>query len=164
MSRSDGDRLAGRNGLIWRAYVQGATQEAIAAEHGLTQSMVSRILTEIRASIPEEDRADLIRRETEFLDRMRCLALDLVDRPPIPAYSNGRPIQMEDGTIAEDHSGRLAAWDRALKAHERLSKLLGLDAAAKVDATVRTAPEDIELVQRIRAWKAAREAPGDEGT
>lgn len=152
-------RLAGRNGAIWKAYVSGATQEAIAAEHGLSQERVSQIVREIRSSIPPEDRAHLVQRETEFLDQMRRLALDLVERPPIPAYINGKPILMEDGvTVAEDHTARLAAWDRAIKAHERLSKLLGLDAAAKVDTTVHTDPGDIELVRRIEAWRAAQEA------
>jgi hypothetical protein len=161
-------RLAGRNGAIWRAHISGATQEAIAAEHGIHQTRVSQIIREIRETLPPEERSHLVTRETEFLDHLRRIALDLVDRPPIPAYSNGKPILMPpdpDGTqaVAEDHSGRLAAWDRALRAHERLSKLLGLDAAAKVDATVHTDPGDIELVQRIEAWKAAQDGPEVEG-
>lgn len=137
MARSDQDRLAGRDGVIWKAYVSGATQEAIANEHGISRERVSQILTRIRESIPEDERAHLVRREADFLDQMRRVVLDLVDASPIPAYSNGKPILMEDGvTVAEDHSGRLAAWDRAVKAHERLSKLLGLDAPAKADVSL----------------------------
>jgi hypothetical protein len=136
VNRSDVDRLATRNGEIWRAYVSGATQETIAAEHGITRERVSQILKEIRDSIPEEERAHLVQRETEFLDQMRRTVLDLVERPPIPAYSHGKPILMPDGTIAEDHSGRLAAWDRAIKAHEHLVKLLGLLAPTKADISL----------------------------
>lgn len=159
---ADGDRLAHRNGEIWRAYVAGKTQDAIAAEFGLSQRRVSDIIAEVRETIPPEDRAHLVQREADFLDEMRQVVLELVQGPPIPAYSNGRPILMPDGSIAEDHSGRLAAWDRAIKAHERLAKLLGLDAAAKVEATV-TAPEELEVVQRIRAWKAAQGEAADGG-
>lgn len=136
VKRHDDDRLADRNGAIWRAYVSGATQEAIAAEHGISRERISQILTKIRDTIPDEDRTHLIRREADFLDQMRRAALDLFDKRPIPAYSNGRPIEMPDGTIAEDHSGRLAAFDRAVKVHERLTKLLGLDAPAKADVSL----------------------------
>jgi hypothetical protein len=153
----DAARLQGRNGKVWRAYVRGDTQETIAARHNITRGRVSQILTEIRQSIPPDDRATLVLRETEFLDNLRRAALDLVERGPIPAYSSGKPILMEDGTIAEDHSGRLAAFDRALKVHERLCKVLGLEAPAKTDATVTVNPDDIEVVQRVREWKATRE-------
>lgn len=130
------DPLAGRNGDIWKAYMAGANQDAIATQYGITQGRVSQILTEVRATIPAPVREHLIQREQEFLDHLRLAALDLVDRPPIPAYSNGRPIVMPDGSIAEDHSGRLAALDRALRVHERLTRLLGLEASSKVDITV----------------------------
>lgn len=158
--RIEADDLTGRTGRIWRAYVSGATQEAIAREHGITQGRVSRILSEIRDSIPDADRAHLVQREADFLDQMRRVVLDLVDRPPIPAYSNGKPILMEDGTVAEDHSGRIAAWDRALKAHERLSKLLGLEAAAKTDVTM-SVDVDNAVVERIKAERAARLAAAE---
>lgn len=134
--RIEADDLTGRTGAIWQAYIRGATQEAIAAEHGISQQRVSQILAAVRESIPELDRAHLVQREAEFIDHLRTLALDLVDRPPIPAYSNGKMIRMEDGTAAEDHSGRLAALDRAVKLHERLSKLHGLDAPAKADVSL----------------------------
>src|SRR5690606_25687118 len=47
----DGPRLEGRDGAIWRAYLLGNTQEAIATTHGLSQSRVSQILDKIRATI-----------------------------------------------------------------------------------------------------------------
>lgn len=138
-----GPRLEDRNGAIWRAHVSGVTQEAIAAEHGISQERVSQIIRQIRESIPEVDRAHLVQRETEFLERLRVEALKLVDRGPIPAYSNGKPIMSFDGeTIAEDHSGRLAALDRAVRLHERLAKLLGLDAPAKADVSLTVAERD----------------------
>ena len=155
------DRLEGRNGAIWKAYVSGATQEAIAAEHGISQAQVSRVLSEVRESIPPTERATAVLRELDFVDQMRRAALDVFDLPPKPAYSNGRMMVDENGLPIPDHSARLAAFDRAMKAHERLSKLLGLDAAAKSEVSVTVDPDDIEVVQRIKAWKAAQETPDD---
>ena len=154
---ADGDRLAKRNTAIWRAYVNGKSQQAIADEYGISQSQISNIIADIRDTLPETDRAHLVQRETEFLDQLRAEVLDLWHAHPIPAYSNGKPIMMWDGeTIAEDHTGRLAALDRAIRLHERLSKLLALDAAVKHAVTV-TPPEDIELVQRIQQWRATKQ-------
>jgi hypothetical protein len=151
----DAARLQGRNGKVWRAYVRGDTQETIAARHNITRGRVSQILTEIRQSIPPEDRATLVLRETEFLDNLRRIALDLVEAGPTPAYSNGKPILMEDGLIAEDHSGRLAAFDRAVKVHERLCKLLGLDAPKESNVTVDTPSISADLEAKIQAARAA---------
>jgi hypothetical protein len=160
--RNDDARFAGRDGEIWRAYTRGETQESIGKRFGITQTRVSQIIVQVRASIPEPDRVALILRETEFLDQMRLTALALVDSRPIPAYSNGKPIIMDDGTPAEDHSGRLAAYDRALKAHERYCRLLGLDAPTRSDvaATVAATGDDIEIVRRIREWRGEGEPQG----
>lgn len=156
MKQGPQDRLEGRNGAIWRAHTSGQTQEAIAAEYGITQGRVSQILSAVRASLPVEDRADLVRREVDLLDRLRREVLELWDAPPKPAYSNGRMMVDEDGLPIPDHSARLAAVDRAVRLHERLSKLVGLDAAQKTEATVKVDPEDLEVVKRIREWKASQ--------
>lgn len=156
MSRPRQQRLDGRTGAIWTAHTSGATQEAIAATHGISQQRVSQILADVRAQIPEEDRADLVRREVDLLDRLRREVLELWDAPPKPAYSNGRMMVDEDGLPIPDHSARLAAVDRAVRLHERLSKLVGLDAAQKTEATVKVDPEDLEVVKRIREWKASQ--------
>lgn len=155
------DRLEGRNGLIWAAHVRGATQEAIAQEHGLSQARVSQIITQVRDSVPPAERAAVVLRELDFVDQMRRAALDVFDLPPKPAYSNGRMMVDENGLPIPDHSARLAAFDRAMKAHERLSKLLGLDAAAKSEVSVTVDPDDIEVVRRIKAWKAAQATSDD---
>ena len=52
------ERLDGRDGAIWSAYVGGATQEAIAAEHGITQQRVSQVLAEVRVGLSEAERLD----------------------------------------------------------------------------------------------------------
>lgn len=129
-------RLDDRDHAIWEAYVSGATQIAIAADFQISRQRVSQIIVKVRETLPEADRAHLVQREAALLDRLRREALKLWDMPPIPAHSHGKIILMEDGTPAEDHSGRLAALDRAVKLHERLSKLLGLEAPAKADVSL----------------------------
>jgi hypothetical protein len=129
-------RLEGRNGSIYRAWVLGTTQEALAQEHGLHQTRVAQIIAEVRASIPEEDVAE---RRAKYLDSLDVLSQEMasiMDAEPTQAYSNGRPMFAADGTPILDYSVRMAAADRILKIGERASKVLGLDAAVKVDATV----------------------------
>lgn len=62
------ERLEGRDGRIWRSYVLGRTQEAIAAEHGISRQRVGQVLEEIRASIPATDRADAALVDLERID------------------------------------------------------------------------------------------------
>lgn len=52
------ERLEGRDGKIWLSYVGGGTQEAIAAEHGISQQRVSQVLAEVREGISAAARAD----------------------------------------------------------------------------------------------------------
>lgn len=62
------ERLDGRNGAIWRAYVLGRTQEAIAEEHGVSQQRISQVLAEVRAGIPGDARTDAALVDLERLD------------------------------------------------------------------------------------------------
>jgi hypothetical protein len=126
-------RLEGRNGIIWRDFCAGATQEALAEEHGISQSRISQIITEVRASLPAAD-VDAARAEhVEFLNRMRRQAAEIAAKDPAPAYSNGRPILDEDGRQVLDYGGQLKAMETAIRIGERASKLLGLDAPAKIE-------------------------------
>jgi hypothetical protein len=147
-------RLEGRNGAIWRAYVTGKTQEAIAEELGIDQSTVSRALAAVRASIPEEDKQALVQREIDFLDVLRARAIEIsnLTAAPVTAGKDGDVVlDPETGAVVRDYSGQLAAMREARAAHERLTKLLGLDAPTKVDVTVQ------EQVQR-EAQAAAADA------
>lgn len=147
-------RLEGRNGSIWRDTLNGLTQEAIAAKYNISQQQVSTVLRTIAASIPEEERQHLIARERDFLDALRVRAMELVDAPPIPAYSQGRPILMADGeTVAEDHSGRVAAMKLAIQLHEKVANLTGLNAPKQITTTVHVAAQ-------AEAAQAAAEAVG----
>lgn len=129
-------RLEGRDGRIWRAYLLGTTQEAIASQENISQARVSQIIRETRASIPEVDLGEARR---DHLDTMRTLAevaAKIMEAPLPPAYSNGRPIVDSDGTVVRDAGPRMAALDRLVKIQERMAKVLGLDAPVKADVTV----------------------------
>lgn len=108
-------RLEGRTGEIWQMYLKCHTQEAIAEHFNMSQSNVSRILAEVRASIPQASKEEIVQKRVELLD--------LVATRLAEAAMDGDP----------------AAVTALLKVQEREAKLLGLDSAIKqeVDATVR---------------------------
>lgn len=150
---NEDDRLDGRDGEIWRAYVGGSTQEAIASRFGISQSRVSQIIAAVRASVQPEEKEHLVQREIDFLDQLRERMMAAVDAPLPPAFTqSGKILTTPGGHIVLDDSSRLAAVDRAVRLHERLSKLLGLDAAQKLDVTT------TEAAQAQAAKRAAEAA------
>lgn len=114
MAGNKTERLEGRTGQVWQLYIDGNTQQAIAERFDISQSHVSKILAEVRASIPQQTRDEIVRERVEQLAKFRMVLAE--------AANDGDPqaIQM------------------ALKVQEREAKLLGLDSAVKqeVDATV----------------------------
>jgi transcriptional regulator with XRE-family HTH domain len=135
------ERIEGRNGLIWRRYaMHGWTQEKLAEHFQLSQSQISRIISEVRESIPPANKDEYLRHHLEALAEIRGELMELIKAKPIPAYSNGRPIMITDDDgkerVAEDHSGRITAM-REFRAYlERESKALGIDAPTKLEASV----------------------------
>jgi hypothetical protein len=139
MGTPQDDRLAGRDGDIWRGYCSGKTQEALAREFGISQSRISQIINEVRASIPEVDKAQAFQRELDFLDVLRVQAIEIANMPaaPVTAGKDGDVVlDPETGAVVRDYGGKLAAMDRAVKMHERYAKLLGLEAPTKVDLSM----------------------------
>lgn len=169
----DKDRLDKRDWEMWRSYVKGATQREIAQQHKISQSAVSQRLKAVREAIPEEDRAQVLRRHLDSISAMTSELWQLVDSEPAPAYSNGRRMTMpgvddpdEPGEQVWDHSGRLAAMDRLTKMLEREAKLLGIDSAEKVDvsAVVEHKPAEVlDLINRARQQTEEDEARLREG-
>lgn len=112
MPQRDGPRLEGRAGVIWAAYVGGATQEAIAAEHGVSQQRVSQVLAEVRESIGEGPRMD-----AALLAQERADALLAAVWPAAMA-------------------GDAKAVGAALRVLERLAKAMGTDAVEPVKVSL----------------------------
>ncbi|GAB3115657.1 hypothetical protein GCM10027160_23320 [Streptomyces calidiresistens] len=186
MAQNKGPRLEGRNGEVWRRYLSGWTQERIAAEHGITQSRVSRIIAEVRESIPEEDRQAVATTVIERLDRVVAEATAILERDH-PVVHQGRIVhdiveyvRDEDGNISigedgnplaakvarlVDDSPKLQALDRILKADDARRRLLGLDAPRQTElsGTVTTTTVEPELLARLRERNARLVDPGDPG-
>lgn len=106
------ERLDGRNGRVWRAYVSGRTQDAIAVEHGISQQRVSQILAEVRQSIPADSRADALLLDLERLDRVLVAFLPIAE------------------------TGDAKAAGVVLRVTERRAKALGLDAQEPLQVVI----------------------------
>lgn len=154
-------RNVARDRAIVREYMSGRSLAAVGEKYGLSQSRTHEIVKAWREAFPPEAKEELVVRDSAWLDEKRAEAAELWDMAPVPAYSNGRPIEMPDGSPAWDHSGRIAGLKLALDIQARLSKMLGLDAAARSDVSVTVTDESV--VERIRAERAARLA-ADETT
>lgn len=131
-------RLEGRNGEVWRKHViYGWTQERCAEHFGIGQQRVSEIIAMVRASIPEDSKADLVRASIELIHEVKARALEIADMLPAPVVTvKGEPVlDPETGTWVRDYGGKLRALETALKADDVLAKRLGLDAASKVEST-----------------------------
>lgn len=156
-------RLVGRNGLIWRDYCGGATQEKLAARYGLSQARVSEILAQVRDSIPEETREQEIQRSLEMLRELRDGALEVYRLAPAPVFvgKDGTPARdpsLTDkdplGELVRDHTGRIRALEAALKVDQLIANRLGLDAAQKMDLTV--SGQEESAAARLAAEASAR--------
>lgn len=132
-------RLEGRNGEVYRKHIiYGWTQERCAEHFGISQERVSQIVRDVRAGIPEDSKADLVRASMDLINEVKARALEIADMIPAPvvAGKDGTPVyDPETGMLARDFSGRLRALETALKADDTLAKRLGLDAASKIEST-----------------------------
>jgi len=157
--------------LAWNLYTQGWTQSEI-AEHfqadpnrpNHDSSNVGKAIKAWRDQLPDEDRAQI--RTAVLAGTMRVLrnAAELMEAQPIPAYSNGRPILDKEGNICEDHSGRLAAMAMVLKVHERISRMVGLDAPTQIDLHVSVAAQEQAELAAKEALARVFTIVSDDGT
>lgn len=127
----------GRNGALWREYCRGTTQEALAEKYGVSQATVSDALAKVADSIPQQERAAIVAQEVDFFRDMRLRLLEVFEESPTPVTAGKDGDLVRDpasGEYVRDHTGRLNAARMALAYSERMHKLLGLEAAIKVDA------------------------------
>jgi hypothetical protein len=131
--------LSEREADIYRlTVVNRLTQSEIGRRLGISQQDVSYHLANARAKLPPID-FDAIRKESLalHLDTLRA-ALELSDMrgAPVTAGKDGDVVlDPEDGSVVRDYALRLAARETARKADVEIRKLLGLDAAQKVEST-----------------------------
>lgn len=133
------DRLAGRNGEIWRMYTSGLTQQAIAARLGMHQSSVSNVLKQVRDALPADERDDWRIIAIETLRELHTAAVEIVRSDPPPTFHSGEILRDENGEVVRDMSTRLVAIDRLIRIQERAARALGTDSPVQVqsDQTVR---------------------------
>lgn len=149
------ERLADRDWEWWLEYCSGRTQREIAHREGVSQATVSLALKTVRASIPEEKREDMVERSLAMLRDLQAGAVEIYRMAPAPVFvgKDGDPaVDPETGQYVRDHAGRLRALETAVKVNESVRKLLGLDAAQKLDMHV----EAGELREAERLAEEAR--------
>lgn len=155
------DRSTERDESIWLDYAKGASQPALARLHGLSQQRISQILAEQRAALPPREREELIARAVAFLDWAKSEALTLwaMAGAPVTSGKDGDVVHdPETGAVVRDHGGRLAGLKTAVEIERHLAKLLGLDAASKIEATV---SGDEALAVAALAEEAAARVAGE---
>lgn len=133
-------RLTARDWEIWKKWTQGKPQVALSAEYQISQQRVSQIVRTVRDSIPQETRDELVRRELDLWNALRAEVLEEIygAKPaPVTAGKDGDLVRdPETQEIVRDHGGRLAGLKMALNISESLRRMLGADAAQKVDVNV----------------------------
>lgn len=136
---AESDRLRGRNGEWWRLYCQGWTLEALAERDGKSVSTVSEALQQVRDSIPEDTREAVVAEVRDFYRELRKRAMEIAELLPAPmvAGKDGTPVvDPTTGAFVRDYSGRLTAMKTAADMADRERKMLGLDAAVKVEQVI----------------------------
>jgi hypothetical protein len=157
------ERLEERDWTWWTEWISGRTQAAIARDAGVDQSTVSRAIDRVRAVIPESDKEELVRRSVDMLLELQAGALDVWRQAPAPMVAGkdgDYVLDPETGAHVRDHSGRLAALKAAVGVNESVRRLMGLDAAQKLDMAVATG--EARQAERL-AEEAARRVAGDPG-
>jgi hypothetical protein len=151
------ERLESRDWDWWELWISGRPQARIAEDAGVDQSTVSRALDRIRALIPEEDREDMVKRSLAMLTDLQAGALEIWrgTAAPLTAGKDGDYVlDPETGVHVRDHSGRLQALQAALKVNESVRRLLGLDAATKLDMAV--SQGEVQAAEKVAQDAAAR--------
>lgn len=130
------DRLQARRAEAWTLYCRGWTQRQLSERYGVTQSAISHDLKTYRESMPPVDREEMRRMHLDGTARIKRALHEIAERTPAPMVAGKDGLPVTDpvtGEYVRDYSARMAAYDRLLKVQEREAKLMGLDAAAKVE-------------------------------
>jgi hypothetical protein len=154
---------------MWDLYVRGMSQARIGDQYGITQQAVSERLRRYRASIPEED---LVQRRRAHLDGALAATAELWalahrEGAPVAVGKDGVPMRDPvSGEWVRDYSARVNALKELRAWQERESKLLGLDAATKLDVSatvVQTSAVDQEIAElsRLLGVNDGEDVPAD---
>lgn len=121
-----------RNQQIWLRYANGGAVADLAVEYGLSEERIYQVIKQVAATIPDEDRSQVVKLRRSYLDQAKTIAMEIAQAPAKPSFApNGRELLGRDGEPILDNSERLTAVTAALKADERLARLTGTDAPAQ---------------------------------
>lgn len=115
---------------IYEARIRGARIAELAEKYGLDQSRISAICTEVRRTLPERSREELIAASLDQLEFLREKVIELaqMEGAPVTAGQLGEILYDTDGSVVRDYSLRIRAIDQAHKLNQTFAKRLGLDA------------------------------------
>lgn len=158
---------AARDARACELRARGCSLQRIADELGYSDRSAARKAVERALDGTVAEDADVLRRlELARLDRLHCEALAVLETEHV-IVSQGRIVRDDQGKAIPDDAPVLAAIDRLLKVSDRRAKLLGLDAPARIRATVITEDmidAELERLTRVLAELEGREpAAGEDG-
>lgn len=138
MPRLSKARLAQRRADEWELYVRGKTQQWIADHYGLDHSTVSDDLRAHADSLGSQGRDMAIKRHEAIMawavDELRELAT--MEGAPVTAGKDGMVVyDPETRAVVRDYAGRQSAIREIRGYLDREAKLLGLNAADKVEVS-----------------------------
>lgn len=126
---------AQRNLDIYERRMRGERIPDLAVEYSVSESRISQICTEIRRTLPDRSREELVRINHEQLEFLRDEVLRLVQMggAPVTAGQHGDVlIDPDTGETVRDYSLRIKALQEAHRLILSKNKMLGLDAPSEV--------------------------------
>jgi hypothetical protein len=122
---------------VWKMYVAGGSYEEIAEKYSMRPEKVRYYVGLMKKEFLDTERDEVRAQLFGGLMEMLALSTQQMRAGAQPMVSNGRVIiNPLTGEVADDHSARIRALEAGLKVHERISKLLGLDAAIKTEVII----------------------------
>jgi len=143
-------QYAERNKRIWQLRLEGKSQRAIAAEVGLSQAQVNRILNEMADNHSSEELDKYFTIQLNRIEAVVEMTWQLAQAEYL-AHGNGKLIRDTEGNPIVDIAPNLAAYSRYMDALKELNKLKGLYAPEKreISGQVDFAPEVMERLAAI---------------
>jgi len=121
---------------IYEKRMRGASLMALGEEYGLHQSRISVIVKEVRKTIPQKSREELISLSFDQLEYLREKVIELANLPgaPVTAGQLGEIVRdPETEDVVRDYSLRLRAIAEAHRMNVTFAKRHGLEAPTQVD-------------------------------
>lgn len=126
--------------------LNGNSYRVIGEEFGVSAQTACKTITKhIHEYVPVEDLQALRAKEADILDKLDASAIGMLRQMH---RVNEQQVEMGD-RLAYVPEDLLRVYDRILKIQERRAKLLGLDAAMKIDAQISVHRVDEEVEQLV---------------